>query len=150
MSGSHSCRPALYWKFCSVASGFKTKSSDEQIGPRPQSQLPGPLTMNHRGRMSTLCAFRRSCYLALRNKPRTALASWPWLMNAAIVDTVPAMPRGRFLSNRLFSFSLFLFKITSHNAFPLTSNILLLESACQCRRRGFHPQVGKISWRRKW
>ena len=24
------------------------------------------------------------------------------------------------------------------------------ESACQCRRRGFHPKVGKIPWRRKW
>ena len=23
-------------------------------------------------------------------------------------------------------------------------------SACQCRRLGFHPWVGKISWRRKW
>ena len=24
------------------------------------------------------------------------------------------------------------------------------ESACQCRRRGFDPWVGKILWRRKW
>ena len=24
------------------------------------------------------------------------------------------------------------------------------ESACQCRRRRFHPWVGKIPWRRKW
>ena len=24
------------------------------------------------------------------------------------------------------------------------------ESACQCRRRGFYPWVGKIPWRRKW
>ena len=24
------------------------------------------------------------------------------------------------------------------------------ESACQCRRRKFHPWSGKISWRRKW
>ena len=24
------------------------------------------------------------------------------------------------------------------------------ESACQCRRRGFNPWVGQISWRRKW
>ena len=24
------------------------------------------------------------------------------------------------------------------------------ESACQCRRRGFNPWVGKILWRRKW
>ena len=24
------------------------------------------------------------------------------------------------------------------------------ESACQCRRHGFHPWVGKIPWRRKW
>ena len=24
------------------------------------------------------------------------------------------------------------------------------ESACQCRRRGFDPWVGKIPWRRKW
>ena len=24
------------------------------------------------------------------------------------------------------------------------------ESACQCRRCGFHPWVGKIPWRRKW
>ena len=24
------------------------------------------------------------------------------------------------------------------------------ESACQCRKRGFSPWVGKISWRRKW
>ena len=24
------------------------------------------------------------------------------------------------------------------------------ESPCQCRRCGFDPQVGKISWRRKW
>ena len=24
------------------------------------------------------------------------------------------------------------------------------ESACQCRRHGFDPSVGKISWRRKW
>ena len=26
------------------------------------------------------------------------------------------------------------------------------QSACQCRcrKRGFHPQVGKIPWRRKW
>ena len=24
------------------------------------------------------------------------------------------------------------------------------ESACQCRRRGFNPWVGKIPWRRKW
>ena len=63
------------WKFCSVASGFKIKSSDEQIGPSPQSQLPSPLTMNHGGRMSAPCAFRRGCYPAHRNKPRTALAS---------------------------------------------------------------------------
>ena len=24
------------------------------------------------------------------------------------------------------------------------------ESACQCRRHGFHPWIGKIPWRRKW
>ena len=24
------------------------------------------------------------------------------------------------------------------------------ESACQCRRRGFDPWIGKITWRRKW
>ena len=24
------------------------------------------------------------------------------------------------------------------------------ESACQCRRHGFDPWIGKISWRRKW
>ena len=24
------------------------------------------------------------------------------------------------------------------------------ESACQCRRPGFDPWVGKISWKRKW
>ena len=24
------------------------------------------------------------------------------------------------------------------------------ESACQCRRHGFNPWVGKIHWRRKW
>ena len=24
------------------------------------------------------------------------------------------------------------------------------ESACQCRRHGFDPRVGKILWRRKW
>ena len=24
------------------------------------------------------------------------------------------------------------------------------ESACQCRKRGFEPSVGKIPWRRKW
>ena len=24
------------------------------------------------------------------------------------------------------------------------------ESACQCRRPGFYPWVGKIPWRRKW
>ena len=24
------------------------------------------------------------------------------------------------------------------------------ESACQCRRRGFDPRIGKIPWRRKW
>ena len=24
------------------------------------------------------------------------------------------------------------------------------ESACQCRRPGFNPWVGKIPWRRKW
>ena len=24
------------------------------------------------------------------------------------------------------------------------------ESACRCRRPGFHPGVGKIPWRRKW
>ena len=24
------------------------------------------------------------------------------------------------------------------------------ESACQCRRLGFNPWVGKILWRRKW
>ena len=24
------------------------------------------------------------------------------------------------------------------------------ESACQCRRHGFYPWVGKIPWRRKW
>ena len=24
------------------------------------------------------------------------------------------------------------------------------ESACQCKRRGFHARVGKIPWRRKW
>ena len=24
------------------------------------------------------------------------------------------------------------------------------ESACQCKRPGFHPRVGKIPWRRKW
>ena len=24
------------------------------------------------------------------------------------------------------------------------------ESACQCRRHGFNPRVGKIPWRRKW
>ena len=24
------------------------------------------------------------------------------------------------------------------------------ESACQCRRPGFNPRVGKISWRKKW
>ena len=24
------------------------------------------------------------------------------------------------------------------------------EFACQCRRHGFHPWVGKIPWRRKW
>jgi len=24
------------------------------------------------------------------------------------------------------------------------------ESACQCRRCGFNPWVGKIPWRRKW
>ena len=24
------------------------------------------------------------------------------------------------------------------------------ESACQCRRRGFHPWVGKMPWRRNW
>ena len=24
------------------------------------------------------------------------------------------------------------------------------EPACQCRRRGFDPWVGKIPWRRKW
>ena len=24
------------------------------------------------------------------------------------------------------------------------------ESACQCKRSGFHPWVGKIPWRRKW
>ena len=24
------------------------------------------------------------------------------------------------------------------------------ESACQCWRRGFHPRVGKVPWRRKW
>ena len=24
------------------------------------------------------------------------------------------------------------------------------DSACQCRRRGFNPRVGKIPWRRKW
>ena len=24
------------------------------------------------------------------------------------------------------------------------------ESACQCRRRGFDPWIGKIPWRRKW
>ena len=24
------------------------------------------------------------------------------------------------------------------------------ESACQCRRPGFHPWVGKIPWRREW
>ena len=24
------------------------------------------------------------------------------------------------------------------------------ESSCQCRRLGFDPWVGKISWRRKW
>jgi len=24
------------------------------------------------------------------------------------------------------------------------------ESACQCRRCGFHPWVGKIPWRREW
>ena len=24
------------------------------------------------------------------------------------------------------------------------------ELACQCRRHGFHPQVRKIPWRRKW
>ena len=24
------------------------------------------------------------------------------------------------------------------------------ESACQCRRHGFDPWVGKIPWRRKW
>ena len=75
---------------------------------------------------------------------------WPWLMNAAIVDADLAVPRGRFLPNRLFSFSFFLFKITKHNSFPLTSNILLLESACQCRRCGFDSWVGKISWRREW
>ena len=24
------------------------------------------------------------------------------------------------------------------------------ESACQCRRHGFHPLVGRIPWSRKW
>ena len=24
------------------------------------------------------------------------------------------------------------------------------EPACQCRRHGFDPWIGKISWRRKW
>ena len=24
------------------------------------------------------------------------------------------------------------------------------EPACQCRRHGFHPWVGKIPWRREW
>ena len=24
------------------------------------------------------------------------------------------------------------------------------ESSCQCRRRGFHPWIGKILWRSKW
>ena len=24
------------------------------------------------------------------------------------------------------------------------------ESSCQCKRRGFHPWVGKIPWRRAW
>ena len=24
------------------------------------------------------------------------------------------------------------------------------ESACQCKKQGFDPQVGKISWRRAW
>ena len=30
------------------------------------------------------------------------------------------------------------------------SGSVVRESACQCRRPGFDPWVGKIPWRRKW
>ena len=33
---------------------------------------------------------------------------------------------------------------------PFPGGRVVKNSACQCRRCGFHPWVGKISWRKKW
>ena len=52
----------------------------------------------------------------------------------------------------------YLAQLHSHASLPLSlQNPLGLprwlsskESNCQCRRRGFHPWVEKIPWRRKW
>ena len=47
-------------------------------------------------------------------------------------------------------------KFVSSNMLEATQNIgslvahLVKETACQCRRRGFNPWIGKFPWRRKW
>ena len=42
-------------------------------------------------------------------------------------------------------------KITSHPplGFP-GGTVVKKKSACQCRRHGFDPWIGKIPWSRKW
>ena len=51
----------------------------------------------------------------------------------------------------------FKFSVLSWKEYPLSRNksgfprwLSGKESACQCRRPGFAPWVGKIPWRRKW
>lgn len=47
VSDSHSCKPAVCRSSAERPQVSQRKSPDGQTGPRPQSQLPGPITMNN-------------------------------------------------------------------------------------------------------
>ena len=48
----------------------------------------------------------------------------------------------------IFTFNIYILLWRYIWAYPGVS--VLKESVCQCKRHGFDPWVGKISWRRKW
>lgn len=76
-------------------------------GPRPPSQLPGPLTMNSRGVTSAPHTFRRSStQLTRTSQGHPVHQHWAPLMNASIVEAVPATQRGKFLPDCFLFLSL--------------------------------------------
>ena len=99
------------WKFCSVASGFKHKISWWANRPEAPKSAAWP-TNNEQWRWNVLSVYIPEKFVTQiigTSQGHLLHQHWPSLMNASIVDTVPAMPRGRFLPHRLSSFSLFPF-----------------------------------------